>query len=123
MRYLTDSELVHLNTKVSQKYSKGESVGLQSYSGLKKVLSSLETYSNVHSKAAALFLKLAVNKYFCSSNKRTAYSAMVVFLGYNGYRLGLNKEQVRNLITGTVQRKYAERDIERLLKTKTVKVG
>ncbi len=43
-------------------------------------------------KAAALFESIGKNHAFLNANKRTAFIALNLFLGYNGYKLEMEKK-------------------------------
>ncbi|MUG87191.1 type II toxin-antitoxin system death-on-curing family toxin [Paenibacillus timonensis] len=86
IRYLTVQEVVAINIAVIQKYSLGELVGVKDGSLLESAIFrpqssafSKEAYPTLIEKAAALFQSLGQNYPFHNANKRTAFTALVIF--------------------------------------------
>jgi death-on-curing protein len=51
-----------------------------------------DAYSTIHEKAAALLQSLATNHALIDGNKRTAFVAVALFYGLNGYRMRADTE-------------------------------
>lgn len=92
-RYLTEKEVILINTAVIQKYTPLERIGVKDehllLSALGRPQQSVlgeDAYPTIFRKAAALYASLAQNHAFFSANKRTGLFAMIQFLWLNGYQ-------------------------------------
>jgi len=92
VQFLAAKEIILINQAVICKYTPGEITGVKDASLLESVINRpMETvfgedaYPTIFHKAAALFVSLTQNHSFHNANKRTGYTAMVVFLYKKGY--------------------------------------
>jgi death-on-curing protein len=122
IRYLSVQEVIAINVAVIQKYSPGEQIGVKTSSLLESAVlrpqSSAfgdEAYPTLFDKAAALFESLGQNHPFQNANKRTAFSALVIFLRYNGYHLVMNPKAAENLTVDMVNHHYTLQDLSAIL--------
>lgn len=93
VRYLTIQEVIAINVAMIQRYSPGELIGIRSNDLLESAVHrpqssafGADAYQAPFEKAAALFESLGQNHPFQNANQRTAFTALVMFLHYNGYR-------------------------------------
>lgn len=91
MNYLSAKHVISINTKSIITYSKEEQIGIKDASALqmsieqpKQEVFGEKMYPDIYSKAAILFINLATKHCFFNANKRTAWTAMIVFLRING---------------------------------------
>lgn len=112
-RYLTSQEVIAINIAMIQKYSEGEQIGVKSPSLLESAVfrpqSSAfgeEAYPSIYEKAAALFESLGQNHPFHNANKRTAFTALLIFLRYNGFRFVMSTKAAEDFTVDMVNHKY-----------------
>ena len=103
MEYLTTNEVLLLHARLIQRT--GGSRGVRDIGLLESALArpqatfdGADPYPDLWAKAAALTHSLAQNHPFVDSNKRTALTAMGVFLELNSYRLTASKEDAVDLL-------------------------
>lgn len=86
-RYLSFDEIVEINTEMVHRF--GGTRGLRDSGALQAAVGRPQSgyYSDVIEEAAALFESLSQNHPFLDGNKRTAITAVGVFLLMNGYKL------------------------------------
>ncbi len=103
VRFLTLQEVVAINVAMIQKYSPGEQIGVKSQSLLESAVYRSQqsafgedAYPSIFHKAAAFFESLGQNHPFQNANKRTAFTAMVMFLRYNGYRFMMDQKEAED---------------------------
>jgi len=65
-----------------------------------------DAYPSVFDKAAALFESLGKNHPFHNGNKRTAFTALVIFLKLNGFRFVMNQKAAEDLTVDMVNHRY-----------------
>lgn len=113
IRYLTIQEIVAIHVAVIQKYSPGEHIGIKSQSLLESAAyrpqSSAfgeEAYPSIYAKAAALFESLGQNHPFQNANKRTAFTALVIFLDVNGLLFRMEAKRAEDFTVEMVNHKY-----------------
>lgn len=113
IRFLTIQEIIAINVALIQKYSPGEQIGIKSISLLESAIlrpqSSAfgdEAYPSVFYKAAALFESLGQNHPFQNANKRTAITALIIFLHYNNYRFVMDQKAAEDFTVDMVNHKY-----------------
>lgn len=85
MRYLTSEEIVKMNTIQIYTYSPKEIIGVKDINGLEMSVFGVELYPKIEEKAAILMINIIKKHPFHNGNKRTAFMAMDVFLGLNGF--------------------------------------
>lgn len=113
IRYLTVQEVIAINVAVIQKYSPGEHIGIKDWGLLESAVFrpqssafSKEAYPSLFDKAAALFQSLGQNHPFHNANKRTAFTALVVFLRLNGYNFVMDQKAAEDLTVDMVNHHY-----------------
>ena len=100
-QYLTPEQVLFLHSRLMAETGGGQGIRdlgmlLSALGRPKATFEGNELYPDLFSKAAALMDSLVRNHPFVDGNKRTAISATVLFLRLNGYRLGVeNDEMVR----------------------------
>ncbi|MDQ0871958.1 death-on-curing protein [Paenibacillus sp. V4I3] len=129
IRYLTTQEAIAINVAVIQKYSFGEHIGVKDSHMLESALlrpqSSAfgdDAYPSIYQKAAALFESLGQNHPFQNANKRTAFTALVIFLRYNGYRFSMNNKAAEDLTVDMVNHRYAFDDVAEIIRSHSVPI-
>lgn len=113
IRYLSVQEVIAINVAVIQKYSPGEQIGVKNISLLESAVfrpqSSAfgnDAYPTLFDKAAALFESIGQNHPFHNANKRTAFTALVIFIRYNGYHFVMNPKYAEDLTVDMVNHSY-----------------
>lgn len=93
-RYLTAKEVIMINALVIERYTPSEQKGVKDVNLLESALGrpqqsvfGQDAYPSIWEKASALYASLTQNHAFHNANKRTGFSAMVMFLHLNGYEL------------------------------------
>jgi len=129
IRYLTVQEVVAINVAMIQRYSKGEQIGVKTSSLLESAvlrpMSSTfgeDAYPTIWDKAAALFESLGQNHPFHNANKRTAFTALLIFLRYNGFHFKMDQKAAENLTVDMVNHKYSFEQIASIIKAHSTKV-
>src|SRR5690554_3407907 len=114
IRYLTVPEVIAINVALIQKYSPGEQIGVKSTSLLESAVlrpqSSAfgeDAYLSIFEKAAALFESIGQNHSFQNANKRTAFTALVIFLQCNGFYFYMNQKAAEDFTVDMVNHKYS----------------
>ncbi|WP_025681414.1 type II toxin-antitoxin system death-on-curing family toxin [Paenibacillus massiliensis] len=102
-RYLSVQEVIAINVAMIQRYSPGEHIGVKETGLLESAVhrprSSVfgeDAYPTIYEKAAALFESLGQNHPFHNANKRTAFTALVIFLRYNGIHLKMDTKEAED---------------------------
>lgn len=103
IRYLTERELVMINTMQIQRYSPDEQIGVKEPTALNMCVSlpkqdvfGKELYPTLFDKAAIFYQKLVQKHYFYNGNKRTALVALHTFLRLNGVTLQVSNEEIED---------------------------
>lgn len=127
IRYLSVEEVVAINIAAIQRYSPGEQIGIKSNSLLESALlrpqSSAfaeEAYPSIFEKAAALFQSLGENHAFQNANKRTAFTALVIFLHYNGLHFKMEQKQATDFTVDMVNHMYTFEEIVEMINEHSV---
>lgn len=114
VRYLSNEEVIAINLAMIQRYSPGEQAGVKDAGLLESALlrpkSSAfgeDAYPTLFEKSAALFESLGQNHPFHNANKRTAFTALVIFLRYNGLQFKMHAKQAEDFTVDMVNHKYA----------------
>ncbi|WP_217597818.1 type II toxin-antitoxin system death-on-curing family toxin [Cohnella sp. GbtcB17] len=120
IRYLTIHEVVAINVAMIQKYSPGELIGVKDGGMLESAAARPQSsafgedaYPSVFEKAVALFESLGQNHPFQNANKRTAFTALVVFLNLNGCRFKMDQKAAEDMTVDMVNHQY---DFQTLVK-------
>lgn len=110
-----------------QRYSPGEQTGVKDATLLESAIlrsrSSAfgqDAYPNIFEKSAALFESLGQNHPFFNANKRTAFTALVIFLRYNGLLFKMNTHDAEDLTVDMVNHKYTFQKLAEVIKTHCV---
>jgi death-on-curing protein len=118
IRYISITEAIAINVAVIQKYSIGEDIGVKDSSLLESAVlrpqpSALgdDAYLTLYEKAAALFESLGQNHPFQNANKRTAFTALVIFLRYNGCRFSMDNKAAEDFTVDMVNHRYSFKEI------------
>ena len=103
IRYLTEKELVMINTLQIRTYSPQEQIGVKEPTALhmcvelpKQDVFGVELYPTIFEKAAITFQKLIQKHCFFNANKRTALVALHTFLRLNGYQLEVSPKKMED---------------------------
>lgn len=103
IRYLTERELVMINTLQIQRYSPEEQIGVKEPTALnmcvalpKQAVFDKELYPTLFDKAAILYQKLVQKHCFYNANKRTALVALHTFLRLNGLELHVGNKEIED---------------------------
>lgn len=113
IRYLSVQEVIAINVAMIQRYSPGEHIGVKEpgllESAIHRPQSSVfgeDAYLTIFEKAAALFESLGQNHPFHNANKRTAFTALVVFLRYNGLHFKMDTKQAEDFTVDMVNHQF-----------------
>ncbi|SEC32082.1 type II toxin-antitoxin system death-on-curing family toxin [Paenibacillus sp. GP183] len=116
IRFLSISEVIAINVAVIQRYSPGEQIGVKSQSLLESaVFRPQDAYPSLFEKAAALFVSLGQNHAFHNANKRTAFTALVIFLKYNGFSFKMEQKRAEDLAVDMVEHKFNLAEIAEII--------
>ncbi|WP_098741517.1 type II toxin-antitoxin system death-on-curing family toxin [Paenibacillus sp. EZ-K15] len=129
IRYLTSQEVIAINVAMIQKYSVGEHIGVKNphllESALHRPQSSAfgeDAYLSIWEKSAALFESLGQNHPFQNANKRTAFTALLLFLRYNGYRFIMEQKQAEDFTVDMVNHKFTFQELTSLIKEYSIEI-
>jgi death-on-curing protein len=130
IRYLTVQEVVAINLAMIKRYSSGEQIGVKDSGLLESALlrprSSAffnDAYATIYEKAAALFESLGQNHPFHNANKRTAFTALVIFLRYNNLHLKMEQSLAEDFTVEMVNHKYNFEEIVSTIRTYCVSIN
>lgn len=122
-RYISVQEVIAINLAMIQRYSPGEQVGVKEPGLLESAVlrpqSSAfkeDAYPTVFEKAAALFESLGQNHPFYNANKRTAFTALVIFLKYNDLCFNMDVKKAEDFTVDMVNHKYEFHVLAKLIK-------
>ncbi|UOB20789.1 type II toxin-antitoxin system death-on-curing family toxin [Macrococcus armenti] len=100
MYYLTEEDIILLNTFLIKKYSPKEQIGVVEPTALHMTVSSPkqhvfgeELYPTIYLKAANLYRNIVMKHIFYNGNKRTAFMGLNVFLRKNGLKLKVDADE------------------------------
>lgn len=129
IRYLTSQEVIAINVAMIQKYSVGEHIGVKNphllESAFHRPQSSAfgeDAYLSIWEKSAALFESLGQNRPFQNANKRTAFTALLLFLRYNGYRFIMDQKQAENFTVDMINHKFTFQELTSLIKEYSIEI-
>ncbi|WP_214626487.1 type II toxin-antitoxin system death-on-curing family toxin [Paenibacillus agaridevorans] len=113
IRYLSVQEVIAINVAMIQRYSPGEHIGVKEpgllESAIHRPQSSVfgeDAYPTIYEKAAALFESLGQNHPFHNANIRTAFTALVIFLRYNGLRFKMDTKKAEDFTVDMVNHRF-----------------
>ncbi|KRF04485.1 phage killer protein [Paenibacillus sp. Soil766] len=123
IRYLSVKEVIAINVALIQKYSPGEDIGVKSTPLLESAVLrpqssafSEDAYPSVFGKATALFESLGQNHPFQNANKRTAFTAFVIFLELNGYSFEMDQKIAEDLTVDMVNHHYSFQELTQVIR-------
>ncbi|MEK5035274.1 type II toxin-antitoxin system death-on-curing family toxin [Paenibacillus sp. FSL R7-0302] len=126
-RFLSVQEGIAINLAMIQRYSPGEQVGVKEPGLLESAVlcpqsSAFEedAYPTIFEKAAALFESLGQNHPFHNANKRTAFTALVIFLSYNDLFFNMDVKKAEDFTVDMVNHKYELQALTKLIKAHCV---
>lgn len=103
MRYLTIQEVLFIHFQVIERF--GGMPGVLNLAGLESAVARPQAtmegddlYASVLEKAAVLLHSLVLNHPFQDGNKRTAFTALGLFLHYNGMALEISNTEAENFV-------------------------
>ncbi|MFS0724650.1 type II toxin-antitoxin system death-on-curing family toxin [Paenibacillus sp. 1P07SE] len=112
-RYLTVQEVIAINVAMIQRYSPGEHIGVKEPGLLESAVHRPQSavfgedaYPTLFEKASALFESLGQNYPFHNANKRTAFTALVVFLRYNGLSFKMEAKKAEDFTVDMVNHRF-----------------
>lgn len=112
-RFLTVQEVIAINVAMIQRYSPGEQIGVKEPGLLESAVHRPQTsvfgkdaYPTIFEKAAALFESLGQNHPFHNANKRTAFTALVIFLRYNGLHFKMDTKKAEDFTVDMVNHQF-----------------
>lgn len=127
VHYLSIQEVIAINVAMIQRYSPGEQIGVKEPSLLESAVlrpkSSAfgdDAYPTIFEKAAALFESIGQNHSFHNANKRTAFTALVIFLRYNGFRLKMDPKKAEDFTVDMVNHNYKFQELTHIIRTHCV---
>ncbi|MGG3836448.1 type II toxin-antitoxin system death-on-curing family toxin [Paenibacillus thiaminolyticus] len=118
VKYLSVKEVIAINVAMIQRYSPGEQIGVKDPALLESAVFRAQSsafgtdaYPSIFEKAVALFQSLGQNHPFHNANKRTAFTALVIFLRYNHLHFKMDPQLAENLTVDMVNHKYTFEDL------------
>ncbi|WP_366533467.1 type II toxin-antitoxin system death-on-curing family toxin (plasmid) [Carnobacterium maltaromaticum] len=99
VKYLSDTDLIKINTYLIVTFSPKEIQGVKDSKILQMIVKQPqqevfeeELYPTIIKKAGILLINIATKHAFHNANKRTAWTATIVFLDINGYKTEFPEE-------------------------------
>ncbi|RKN74973.1 type II toxin-antitoxin system death-on-curing family toxin [Paenibacillus ginsengarvi] len=121
-RYLSVEEVIAINVAVIRRYSPGEHIGVKEAGLLESAIlrpqSSAfgqDAYPTIFEKATALFESLGQNHPFQNANKRTAFTALVIFLRYNHFLFKMDTKSAEDMTVDMVNHKYEFKELAAII--------
>jgi death on curing protein len=103
IKYLTEHQIIFLNTHQIRLYSPKEQLGVKDKNMLLSAVNrprhsafEEDAYPTIYEKAAALYESLLKNHCFHNAKKRTAFASLYMFLRQNGYRIIVNPKRAED---------------------------
>lgn len=128
IRYLSAQEVIAINLAMIKRYSPGEHIGVKDSGLLESAVlrpqSSAfgeDAYPTISEKAVALFESLGQNHPFHNANKRTAFTALVIFLRYNGRHFKMDAKKAENFTVDMINHKYEFQELVTVIESHCVK--
>ena len=123
-RFLSVEEVIAINLAMIQKYSPDEQIGVKDQGLLESAVHrpkqsafGEDAYPTLFDKAAALFSSLGQNHPFHNANKRTAFTAMVIFLKYNHYQFQMDTTEAADFTVNMVEHRYSFKQLSEKIKS------
>ena len=127
VKYVTTTEVILLNELSIRKITPSEPVGVKDLGLLESAIDrpkssafGEDAYPTIFEKAAALFESIGKNHAFLNANKRTAFIALNLFLGYNGYKLEMEKKFAEDFTVDMVNKVYTFEQVVAIIKEYSV---
>lgn len=124
IRYLNIQEVIAINVAMIKRYSPGEQIGVKDSnlleSAVLKPQSSAfvdEAYPTVYEKATAIFQSLGQNHPFHNANKRTAFTALVMFLRYYHIYFKMEQALAEDFTVDMVNHIYSFEELTSMIQT------
>lgn len=125
-RFLSVKEVLAINVAMIQRYSPDEQIGVRSQGLLESAVYrpqqsafGVDAYPTIFDKAAALFESLGQNHPFQNANKRTTFTAMVIFLKYNRYSFKMKPQAAEDFTVNMVKHEYSFAELSEIIKSHT----
>lgn len=129
-RYLSVQEVIAINVAMIQRYSPGEHIGVKEprllESAVHRPQSSVfgeEAYPTIFEKAAALFESLGQNHPFHNANKRTAFTALVIFLRYNGQHFKMDTKKAEDFTVDMVNHRFERQEAAAIIEAHCIRIS
>jgi death-on-curing protein len=129
IRYLSVQEVIAINVAMIQRYSPGEHIGVKEpgllESAVHRPQSSVfgeDAYHTIFEKAAALFESLGQNHPFHNANKRTAFTALVIFLRYNGLHIKMDIKKAEDFTVDMVNHGFNRQQAAAIIESHCITV-
>ncbi|MGG0823600.1 type II toxin-antitoxin system death-on-curing family toxin [Paenibacillus turicensis] len=129
IRYVTVEEVIAINVAMIQRYSPSEQKGVKEAGLLESAVlrpqSSAfkkDAYQTIFEKSAALFESLGQNHPFYNANKRTAFTALVLFLRYNNLHFKMNEKYAEDFVVDMVNHKYTFEELTQIIQKHCVAI-
>lgn len=127
IRHLTVQEVIAINVAMIQRYSPGEHIGVKETGLLESAVhrpqSSVfgeDAYPTIFEKAAAFFESLGQNHPFHNANKRTAFTALVIFLRYNGLDFKMDTKQAEDFTVDMVNHRIDRQQVIEIIEAHSI---
>lgn len=124
MRYLTVQEVLFIHFQVIERF--GGAHGVLNLTGLESAVArpnatmeGNDLYVSVLEKAAVLLHSLVLNHPFQDGNKRTAFTALGLFLRFNGMALEGSRTDAENLVVDVADKHLSPETIVGWLQSHT----
>ncbi|QIH77439.1 type II toxin-antitoxin system death-on-curing family toxin [Macrococcoides canis] len=118
MYYLTEEDIILLNTFLIKKYSPKEQIGVVEPTSLhmtvespKQYVFGEELYPTIYLKAANLYRNIVMKYIFHNGNKRTAFMALNVFLRKNSLHLKVDSDEAVEFTVRIATERLEEEEI------------
>ncbi|MDF2923558.1 MAG: phage killer protein [Paenibacillaceae bacterium] len=128
-RCLSVQEVIAINLAMIQRYSPGEQIGVKDAGLLQSAVfrpqSSAfeeEAYPMIFEKAAALFESLGQNHPFHNANKRTAFTALVIFLRLNNLSFEMDTKKAEDFTVDMVKHKFKLNELANIIEAHCVPI-
>ena len=107
LKMLTELNIISMNKMLISRQTPDEISGIRDPGALNMTIQQLnqeifgrELYPTLEEKSALLIMNLIKKHPFHNGNKRTAFMALTVLLGLNGYEIHMEKDEVIKLSVG-----------------------
>lgn len=107
LKMLTELNIISMNKMLISRQTPDEISGIRDPGALNMTIQQLnqeifgrELYPTLEEKSALLIINLIKKHPFHNGNKRTAFMALTVLLGLNGYEIHMEKDEVIKLSVG-----------------------